>query len=320
MEKLNANVSVTIPVYNTSRYLRKCLDSLVSQTLKDIEFVIVDDGSTDDSGDICDEYAAKDNRFKVIHQKNGGLWKARQTGLDVANGDYIIVCDSDDWVESDMYEKLYDKAKESDADIVICGYYSEYSDGRKISRQNIFKENDGYVDLYDFMRYGAGASWIKLIKRSLFLKTNSSYESGINQGEDALIIYKLLRGNPKVVQINYCLYHYRRLIGGESYTNNTKMSSILQMKYIYDWLKGNYAQKEYKKIIFERAIDLAFACLRTRDLDKSFLMQFMKEELPYISFLRNNKTIKSLWILVVKTLPFGLSKQLFKVLYPIVYK
>ncbi len=106
MESLNIScpaVSVTVPVYNTSKYLRKCLDSLQSQTLKNIEFIIVDDGSTDDSGVICDEYAKSNPKFKVIHQKNGGLASARQTGLNHARGEYVIVCDSDERVEPDMY-------------------------------------------------------------------------------------------------------------------------------------------------------------------------------------------------------------------------
>lgn len=128
----NIYVSVIVPIFNTSRYLRKCLDSLAHQTLTAIEFILVDDGSTDDSGKICDEYASKDSRFRVIHQSNGGSAVARQTGLDAARGEYTIVCDSDDWVEPDMYEKLYRKAVETDADMVLCGYFAEYIDGRSL--------------------------------------------------------------------------------------------------------------------------------------------------------------------------------------------
>lgn len=320
MEEKKTTISVTIPVYNTSKYLRKCLDSLAAQTIKDIEFIIVDDGSTDNSGKICEEYAAKDSRFHVIHQKNGGLAKARQTGLDNARGEYIIVCDSDDWVEPYMYSVLYLKAKDTDADIVICGYYSEYEDGHNSYRPNIIKEKDGLVDLFELMRYGAGASWIKLIKRSLFTKTNSSYEIGINQGEDALILYKLLKGNPKVVQIHKPLYHYRRLMGGNSYTNNMRMSNIYQIKYIYDWIKGNYSEQEYESIIFERAVDFAFSCFRARDLENSYLLKFLSENLPYSRFFKNKMSIKALCVLMLKITPLRISKFIFKILYPIVYK
>ncbi len=204
-------VSVTVPVYNTSKYLRQCLDSLAAQTLHEIEFILVDDGSTDDSGAICDEYAAKDPRFRVIHQPNGGLAVARQTGLNAAQGEYIIPCDSDDWAEPNMYELLYRKAKATFADIVLCGYFAEYNNGRSVLCQTIFSESDGVVDNFDLMNRGAGSSWVKLVKKSLFNKTETYYEKGVNLSEDALIIFKLLKGTLKVVQTNEYLYHYRRL-------------------------------------------------------------------------------------------------------------
>ena len=115
----NIKVSVTVAVYNTSKYLRKCLDSLDVQSMQEIEFIVVDDGSTDGSGVICDEYARRNPKFKVIHQQHSGLAAARQTGMDNAKGEYVIVCDSDDWVEPEMYETLYNVAAESNADIAI---------------------------------------------------------------------------------------------------------------------------------------------------------------------------------------------------------
>jgi len=219
-------ISVLVPVYNTAGYIRKCFDSLSNSPLLNIEFIVVDDGSYDESPDICDEYVKKDPRFKVIHQANGGLAIARQNGLDIASGEYVIVCDSDDWIESDIYTKLYNAATENDADIAVCGYFLEYDNGRSIPYQYIFKESDGAVDNYDFLAHGAGSSWIKLIRKSLFERTNASYEPGINMSEDSLIIYKLLKGNPKIVQIRENLYHYRRQLEGESKTNNIKMNNI----------------------------------------------------------------------------------------------
>lgn len=313
-------VSVTVPVYNTMKYLRQCLNSLKTQTLSDIEFILVDDGSTDNSGDICEEYAANDSRFKVIHQQNGGLAAARETGLDKAEGEYVIVCDSDDWVEPDMYEKMYRKAKETDADMVLCGYFAEYNDGRSVPCQTIFKENEGFVDNYDLIKRGAGSSWIKLIRKSLFEKTNSSYEPGINLSEDSLILYKLMRGNPRVVQIKDNLYHYRRLYGGQSYTNNIKMDHIHQLKFTYDWLKKNYIGVEYQPIIHKRALDIAFACLRVKDLHKNFLGSFMKNELPWNAIFSNKLSAKSLIAIALKTAPYSVVKTLVKPLYRFVYK
>ena len=120
-----AKVSVLIPVYNTAKYLQKCLDSVINQTLYDIEIVCINDGSTDESRFILEEYAKKDIRIKVHNKENGGLVAARKTGLELATGEYIGFVDSDDWIEPDMYEKLYNLASQYNADLITCGYYLE---------------------------------------------------------------------------------------------------------------------------------------------------------------------------------------------------
>lgn len=316
----NIGVSVTVPVYNTSKYLRKCLDSLVSQSMNNIEFILVDDGSTDDSGRICDEYAKTDARFKVVHQKNGGLAVARQTGLENAVGEYIIVCDSDDWADPDMYWKLYSSAKNSEADIVICGYYAEYNEGHSVAHPSQFKEDRGIVDNYDLLRYGADSSWVKLVKRTLFEKTDSFYAAGINLSEDSLIIYKLLRGNPKVIQIQENLYHYRRLFGEHSYTNFIRMENIFQLEYTYFWLKNNYIEKKYIPVIIQRAVDLAFVCLRVNDLQKNYLKNFISTELTWKKLFYGRMSLKKLMVCIEKILPVYVCKYIFRFLYPLFYR
>ena len=111
-------VSIIVPVYNIEKYLAKCLDSLINQTLEDIEIICVNDGSTDNSAEILNEYAQKDCRIKIINQDNAGLSAARNTGINAANGEYIGYVDSDDWIDLNFYEKLYNAAKDTDADIV----------------------------------------------------------------------------------------------------------------------------------------------------------------------------------------------------------
>lgn len=313
-------ISVTVPVYNVEKYLRKCLDSLANQTLHDVEFILVDDGSTDGSGDICDEYAARDRRFKVIHQVNGGLSSARQTGLEAATGKYIIVCDSDDWTESDMYERLYTKAEETGADIVVCGYYAEYCGGRSKPIQYWFKENNGWVDNDDLLANGAGSSWIKLIRKKFFDKTDASYEPGINLSEDALIIYKLLKGHPKICQIKANLYHYRRLLGQNSYTNTIQMKHIRQMEFTYNWFCKNYIEGKYEKIRYKLASNITFAILRAEDTNSTYLRKFISENLSWTRILSHRLSLKTCMIAVEKVLPLCISKAVLKVLYPFVYK
>lgn len=117
-------LSVIVPVYKTEPYLRKCLDSVVNQTYSRLEIILVDDGSPDNSGAICDEYAAQDSRIRVIHQKNGGLSAARNVGIQEAGGEFVALLDSDDYLDTDMYRQMMEKATQEAADIVICDFYS----------------------------------------------------------------------------------------------------------------------------------------------------------------------------------------------------
>ena len=128
-------VSIIVPVYKAEAYLHRCVDSILAQTFTDFELLLIDDGSPDRSGEICDEYAQKDSRIRVIHKENGGVSSARQRGLDEAVGEYTIHVDSDDWVEPNMLEELYKKAKQDDADIVICDYFNNIGTKQTICRQ-----------------------------------------------------------------------------------------------------------------------------------------------------------------------------------------
>ena len=116
-------ISVIVPVYKVEPYLRKCLDSIVNQTYRNLEIILVDDGSPDNCGAICDEYAAGDGRIRVIHQENGGVSSARNAGLSAVTGEWVGWVDSDDWIEPDMYEYLLKNALEQNADIAVCSHY-----------------------------------------------------------------------------------------------------------------------------------------------------------------------------------------------------
>ena len=116
-----AEISIIVPVYKVEKYLRRCIDSIAAQTFTDWECILVDDGSPDDSGTICDEYAENDKRFRVFHQENAGVSAARNKGLDEAKGEWICFVDSDDWIEKEMLEKMYNLAVKNKAEVVVCG-------------------------------------------------------------------------------------------------------------------------------------------------------------------------------------------------------
>ncbi len=202
----------------------------------------------------------------------------------------------------------------------FAAYYAEYNNGESILQQTIFKKKNGIADNFDLMSCGAGSSWVKFVRKSLFDKIEAYYEKDMNLSEDALIVYKLLKGQPKVVQVKELLYHYRRLFGGESYTNNIKMAHVYQMHFTYDWLKVNYREQKYEPIIYQQAVDLAFACLRTKNFGRKYLSDFVKTKLPHKQFWRNRKSVKSLFVMIEKALPFFFAKTILRATYKFVYK
>ena len=125
---MTEKITVIVPVYNVENYLNKCLDSLINQTYKNLEIIVINDGSTDNSGTICQEYAQKDNRIVYIEKENGGLSDARNAGLDRMTGSYVTFVDSDDWIEQDYVEVLYNKLTEHQADVSVGNYYSYNED------------------------------------------------------------------------------------------------------------------------------------------------------------------------------------------------
>ena len=135
-------IRIIIPVYKAEGHLHRCVDSILAQSFTDFELLLVDDGSPDGSGKICDEYAAKDSRVKVLHKQNGGVSSARQTGIENAAGEYTIHADPDDWIEPTMLEELYNKATEEDADMVMCDYFFDETKKRKLQISSLL-----YLDM-----------------------------------------------------------------------------------------------------------------------------------------------------------------------------
>lgn len=133
-------VSVIVPVYNSRKYLKECIESIINQDLEEIELILVNDGSTDNSLDICQKYAMKDSRIKIIDKPNGGVSSARNAGILAASGEYIGFVDSDDWIQSEMYSNMYKNIKETGSDICICNYIEESFGNSKPITLNIKKE------------------------------------------------------------------------------------------------------------------------------------------------------------------------------------
>lgn len=295
-------VSINVAVYNTSKHLRQCLDSLVNQTLKEIEIILVDDGSTDDSGLICDEYAAKDPRVEVIHKQNGGLASARQKGFLRCRGEYIICCDSDDWVELNMYEELYKSAQRTGSDMVMCAYYCNYPDGKQTV---VDCEPSGYseIELLRQILVGKipGSSCNKMWRRSFYEEHNLFWEPGVNLGEDGLMFMKQLQYPVSMSYLNVSLYHYRRDNRSQSYTNNLSMNSFKQLEWIDEWKNTHLSKEMYSRELFIGKINLGYQGFRVKDMPELYHKNYLSQEIKTVDIVRYRFfTLKSLLVLVAK--------------------
>lgn len=209
MEIEQAAVSIIVPVYKAEKYIHQCIDSLLVQTYTNIEVILVDDGSPDNCGKICDEYAAKDSRVKVIHQENGGVSVARQTGINNATGEYSIHADPDDWVEPNMIEELVAKAKADDADMVICDFYRESRFRTTYERQNPGDDLSANAVLRKILfQQLHGSCCNKLAKRACYNRVSFTPED-LCILEDELYNIRILARDIKVSYLPKALYHYR---------------------------------------------------------------------------------------------------------------
>lgn len=211
---MNEKISIIIPVYNIRAYLERCLDSVCAQSYKNLEIIVVDDGSTDGSEKIIDEYAANDVRIKTIHKENGGVTSARLEGVAAATGAYIGFVDGDDYVEPDMYRRLYNNLVKYQADIAHCGYQMVFPNGRVDFYYNSgkIKVQDNETGLRDLLegRIVEPGLWNKLYRKSLFhvLIDSNKMKCDIKINEDLLMNFYLFREARKSVFEDVCLYHY----------------------------------------------------------------------------------------------------------------
>ena len=221
-------VSIIVPVYKAEKYIHQCIDSLLAQTYSNIEVILVDDGSPDHCGKICDEYAAKDCRVKVIHQQNGGVSVARQTGIEHATGEYSIHADPDDWVEPNMIEELVTKAVADNADMVICDFYRESKSDRIHVCQNPGDDLSASAVLRKILSQQLhGSCWNKLVNRSRIEGIGFTPED-LCILEDEIYNIRILTRSIKVTYLPKALYHYR--IDNEDSLCNTISDKSFKLK------------------------------------------------------------------------------------------
>lgn len=206
---MNNLVTVIVPVYNVEKYLDRCIRSIITQTYRDLEIILVDDGSTDNSGKISDDYALIDSRINVIHKENGGLSSARNRALDIAKGDYIAFVDSDDYIESTMIEGMMNNFISAEVDIVVCGYNVVNEEGEVVCKKTgaFEKLMSGEEMTKDILldKFPYSFAWNKIYRKSLFLDVR--YPEG-RYYEDIPVTYKLAYRAKHIYIKNNCYYNY----------------------------------------------------------------------------------------------------------------
>lgn len=210
-------ISVIVPIYKAESYLRKCIDGILLQTFTDFQLILVDDGSPDKSGEICDEYAQKDSRVVVIHKANGGLTSARKYGMDHAKGEYSIHIDPDDWVELSLLEELYHEAVKTDADMVICDFWEHCNKEVVYSRQKP-KTLDNKEVMTEMFTTLKGTMWNKLIRTSCYKQCNIQFYEDLVLIEDLFLMFQFLLHPLKISYVPKALYHYERNTNPNSLT------------------------------------------------------------------------------------------------------
>lgn len=314
-------ISVIVPIYQAERTLEKCLKSITSQSLKNIEILLVDDGSTDGSGNICDGFAGKDSRIKVFHKDNGGSASARQVGIENMRGDYSIVVDSDDWLEWNALETLFLKAKEGDWDLVYCDFIYNYDNGKSQIVSNIDVNNnlDSFVRALLSQRI-TGSTCNKLIRSSLIRKYEVSYVNGINLGEDLLFLLKLCEHPLRIIYLPKALYHYRRARNSGSYTNTITLKTLTQLEKVNNWKQQHFSNKGFEKELAMSKVNLAFTALRAKGLSMAECVTFIarnvqRKDLSLLSFTNPKVALVRLSLIWTRG-----AKLLFSLLYKVVYK
>ena len=278
-------VTVIVPVYNTAPYLKECVASISSQTYQKLEIIAVDDGSTDGSAELLDEIAGKDSRIKVVHKENGGVSSARNTGLEMAHGEYISFVDSDDTLEPDMYETLLSMAEQYNAAIAHCSYSRLTGDDqRPIGGSGRILAQTGTGAQVSLLKgeYFTGGLWNKLFRRELFGPIRLCEDLRIN--EDVLAVFQLFQCADKTVFIDVCKYNYRT-------SSTSSCAKTGWLKKSQDCIKATERMRDIatdqavQKLIDERLLrcllgyyrNLLFSGYRNSATERSKVLQEIRE-------------------------------------------
>ncbi len=314
---INPLISIIIPVYNVEKYLPRCLNSVIAQTYTNLEIILIDDGSTDASGKICDEYARKDSRFKILHKGNQGLASARNDGLRMATGEYIGFVDSDDYIEKDMFECLYNLITRDNADISMCDMFIERKG--KWVESNVIDTPYKCVTRSEIFKFPIWrVVWNKLY-RSSGLK-NICFKEGISYGEDTLFSFELITNVNKVAIGNKKKYYYAQ--------NNLSITHKFKKRHI-DYLDieqkvMDYAKRNMLPQLYQQALDaqmnaagtwLKQLAIQDKEDKESVkkLTNFIRKN--FKSFMASSMKLSKRCFVLVGCVNFNLARMIYRTIF-----
>lgn len=307
-------ISIIVPVYKVEKVLSRCIDSILNQTFTKFELILVDDGSPDTCPKICDEYAIKDSRIKVIHQKNLGVSVARNSGLDIARGDFIGFVDSDDWIEPNTYEIAYNTAIEKQADIVQWDFIFDYETGKSVEKR-IGKE--GTFDISIDSSFFSGSMCHKLISKEIIDSAYIRFPIGLKYAEDRCFGVDCFLTAKKTYHISKFLYHYciNNNSASFSISRDTILKDVLYVKELEKKILARGGGKGWENLLFDIKRNAKIRCLIGLDkpdlnlsrslyqeIDKLFLSQRNKYSIVYFFVYHHLDIIASILISVWKIL------------------
>ena len=269
-----STVSIIVPIYKVEDYIRECIDSILAQTYQYFELILVDDGSPDNCGRICDDYAKGDNRIKVVHKVNGGISSARNAGLEVAKGEWIMHVDGDDWIEPDMIESLIQAAQVTGADLVFGDFtkYGPYAGYFKFPTWS----SDKRESISNYIAYMMTTIWGSIAKRSLYTDYSLKSPEGIGYCEDFHLIVRLCHFAKKVVNVHRSFYHYR--YRPTSIMSNMNGKTEADEQWVYQdtirFFKEQGVYEDYRKVMSWRVLKAAQELLLDPAGHKRFMELF----------------------------------------------
>ena len=296
-------ISVIVPIYNVKSYLRQCLDSLLAQTYSNLEILLIDDGSTDESGNIADEYAQRDNRIRTFHQRNGGISAARNKGLDAMSGDYVMFVDGDDYVDKDFCKVALNLAIEKHVDIVSFGYclfieQRDYTERKVTLKPRQLNNEDAILELIRRRDVMNNFVWNKIFKSQLF--TNVRFPEG-QSFEDVAVMHLLYNSAKGIYLSDKVLYYYRKERRG-SITSLLRSPKAIHDRLMGEFQRLDFIKENYPALEIKQLNPLVGVCFRGLTLlpagheDRTLIKRFLnsnKEKCLSATFGERRKRLKA---------------------------